>query len=407
MPDDTQIALARALTRSRSILLPPLAAAMLLGSVDTLLTFRAIPAATAMGAIVYYVPLLAVAGPVLEIPVSLLVRRVGARRFIAAALLLAGLAAAGTAISASPVQFFALRLVGFVAQTVVVPAAAFLAATWAPARSRTGMLSWLAATITLAPVLSALLWSVATPVISAPLAFAATGAAWIAAAAWCWFALADTPGAAKWLDEPQRAAMHWASSIERRERRRPGLIDLRLLILVGVTFGLAISAAAAAQWVGLLLRDVQTPRGWFDLILAVIAALAVLAWAQAADKSGRVAGALALACGLAAIGFAAAVLKGPMWLKTAGLVAHGASVAAARCMTWSLAGRLSHGDGRGALGFATIDAAGRAGMLAGPLIVIWFARAFENLQYGMFAVLALMAAAILAAAALKLVSTWE
>ena len=329
-----------------------------------------------------------------EVPSALIAGRVGVRRWLSVMLVVSGLATIATGLATGAAMFYTARVVAGLGQAAYLPAAVMLVVGCVPAAYRTRMLTWI--------VLVALLAGAFAPVSIGWLLeqAGATGfAGWRALFTGIGLAclplallllrLPDPVRTAAWLTEAERDALAWARSVERRERPvepgLSGLLDSRIVLLAAVNLGLSLSAFAAGAWYSVLVRD-QVPAATLVTLAAVVVTAAVtLVWARRVDRDGRLLEGMVMACALATVAYAAGVFSGPVVTMKIGLVAHGATLAAARTMLWSAAGRLGLA-GAGPGGIAVIDVTGMVAAFVAPRVVAGLAHQVSSLQLGILAV---------------------
>jgi MFS transporter, ACS family, tartrate transporter len=356
---------------------------------------------------------------VFEVPSNLAMVRFGARRWIARILITWGIASAATALVTGPHSFYAVRFILGIAEAGFFPGITFLIATWFPAQYRTQMLAWFlvgipASSLIGGPLCSALLelngvfglagWKWLFLAVSLPCVVMGLLVLWL---------LADRPEEASWLTDGERGALIGMLESEVRDRPRASLWaairDPRVLILAAVQFGFTLGSYGIGLWLPLIIKDHHLSNLAVGFVFAVpylFACVAMLAWAAYVDRAGRRIVNLTITCLLAAIGLAGSVMTGSFLLGMVGLTVGLIGVTAARAIFWTIPTRFLTGVAA-AGGLAFINTIGTLGGFAGPAMMGWLRELTGSFTPGLLAMAAIMLAATLLAASLKLVVRHE
>ena len=225
--------------------------------------------------------------------------------------------------------------------------------------------------------------------------------------------LADRPQEASWLTQPERDAMDTMLRAEVRERPRASLLaailDPRVLILAAVQFGFTLGSYGIGIWLPLIVKGYQLSNVVIGFITAVpylFASLGMMAWAWHVDRTGKKIFHLALTCFLAAIGLGLSVVSGALLPALAGLTLALVGVTAARAVFWTIPTRFLTGVAA-AGGLAFINTIGTLGGFAGPYLMGELRQLTGSFEDGLLAMAAIMVAATLLSASLKLIVTRE
>ncbi len=353
---------------------------------------------------------------VLEVPSNLLLRRVGARRWLARIMVSWGVVAAGACLARGDWSFWAQRVLLGVAEAGFFPGVVLYLATWFPRAERGRVIGTFYFGLPLALVLG-------SPVGGALLAldgalglhgwqwlFLVEGALASAVGVAALFVLVDRPEDAPWLGADEARALSDAAASEESAKEQAGaaslgraftdpvmllLIALYTLIQVG-SYGLAFSlpttiATLLGVKVGPLVGLVSAgPWGVALLAMAVLPDRAV--------RSGRERITVAALLAAAAAGLALAAALPPLPAILA-LSVTAAGITAAQPIVWTFpTTRL--GGAAAAGGIALISSVGNLGGFAAPNLRVLAERAFGTPAAG-FDVLA--GAAALAAGIVLLV----
>jgi len=355
-----------------------------------------------------------------EIPSNLALYKVGPRLWLARIMISWGLISAATAFVTGPYSFYALRLLLGAAEAGYFVGVTYYLAAWFPPQIRTRMLAWFLVGIPLSTV------------VGGPLAggLLQLDGLW-GLAGWKWLflgvslpcvlfgfitytALTDRPQDAQWLEHAERDALVGMLSAETRERAQsefwPALRDPRVLILAAVQFCFTLGSYGIGIWLPQIVKAYKFSNFQVSLIVAVpylFASIAMIAWAWHIDRTGKKVGNLAIACFLGAVGLVASVLiTGSLLIALAGLTVALIGVTSARAIFWNVPTRFLTGIGA-AGGLAFINTIGVFGGFVGPSMMGWLKDWTGSFTAGLIAMAAIMLAATLLAASLKLIVKQE
>ena len=227
------------------------------------------------------------------------------------------------------------------------------------------------------------------------------------------FTLADRPQEAPWLTQPERAAMDAMLRDEVRERPKHSLwaaiADPRVLILAAIQFGFTLGSYGIGIWLPLIIQTHHLPTltiGFVAAVPYIFASLGMMAWAWHVDRTGKKIANLTITCLLGAVGLALSVVSGSLLAGLTGLTLALIGVTAARAVFWTIPTRFLTGVAA-AGGLAFINMIGTIGGFAGPAMMGGLRQWTGSFQTGLLAMAAIMLAATLLSASLKLVMTRE
>jgi MFS family permease len=211
----------------------------------------------------------------LEVPSNLVLRRVGARRWLARIMITWGLAAAGTALARGPHSLYLLRVITGAAEAGFYPGVIFYLSTWFPQQYRARAFGWFNLANPMASVVSG-------PLSAALLHFSGTRGL----AGWQWlfileglpacllglytlYFLPDRPSAVSWLSAEEQAATAAVLAAEHHPgvttKLGAALRDRRVVILTISYFCLIVGVLGVTLWLPLMLKQhglSTTAIGW-------------------------------------------------------------------------------------------------------------------------------------------------
>ena len=360
------------------------------------------------GASIFFVGYLA-----FQIPSMMLLKKIGARRWIFLTVTVWGVLAAAMAFIQNATQFYALRLLIGVAESGFAPGTMYYISRWLPSAYRGRSIT---ATMLAIPV---------SVVIGAPISGALLGVHAAAFPGWRWmflleglptvllglFALVwfvDRPREAKWLTAEEKDWIERGIATDDAEAEArsggqvgwaPILANPLIWCCAGVWFAFVTGGNGIIFWLPQAIKAIAG-RGDFETSLlsalpwvAVAIGMVVNAWRS--DKTQERFYHVGLAALLGAVGLTAAALSGGGLPALAWLILGGFGLGACQAVYWTIPLRLLSG-GQAANGVAVINLAGNVGSLLIPTaigFVIQRTGSFNAPVYGMAALL--IAAALL------------
>lgn len=350
----------------------------------------------------------------LEVPSNLVLRRVGARRWLARIMITWGVAAAGTALARGPHSLYLLRLLTGAAEAGFYPGVIFYLSTWFPEQYRARAFGWFNLANPLASVISG-------PLSAALLQL--NGAAGLAGWQWLfileglpacllglytWYLLPDRPSAVSWLSAEEQAATAAVLAAE----QHPGvttelgtaLRDRRVVILTISYFCLIVGVLGVTLWLPLMLkqRGLSTIGiGWNTAWPYLLASVGLIVWSAHLDRTRKFLKNYIACCFLAAAGFTLSVSFDSLPLSLSGIALALIGMNACRPAFFSMLPSFL-GGAAAAGGIAFINAVGNLGGFVGPYMVGWLKDWTGSFRAGMYALAAMLVAAGVIALQLKL-----
>lgn len=350
---------------------------------------------------------LAVGMLIFGIPSTLLLQRIGARRWISVTLIAWGLCSAATAFVSNAQELCIVRLFLGMAEAGFVPGSVLYFSQWFPNEYRGRVLGTF---IFVQPV--ALL-------VGGPLSgvLLSSGGAWNLAG-WQWLFivealptlllavliyrfLPDSPAKAPWLRQPEKRWLEDRLAAERAQAPQPaasirqGLHDRRVWVLAAVYLAFATSGAGPNMFLPLIIRSMGHSVKMTGVVFLVptLAAMVLLPfWGMWADRARRPGLVVATASGVIAAGLAGtAVLLPSSWslvpLSIAMTGFYGFTPA-----FWTIPPTLLVGVGA-ATGIALISVVGNGGTLVGPSVLGWLLDTTGSYETGLLLLAAIAAGA--------------
>ena len=366
-------------------------------------------AAYALGAGLFFVTYAA-----LEVPSNLILHRVGAKLWMARIMVTWGLASAATCLVRGPLSFYALRLLLGAAEAGFFPGVILYLTYWFPDRVRGQMMGLFyfgapAAFIAGGPLSGLLLELHGVAGLAGwQWMFVVDGLLASLVGLWAYVYLDDHPANARWLAEPERAALSAALGAEAEERHGAGrtsfgaaLADPRIWLFVAIYFLIQMSVYGLTFFlpteVGLLLgRQMGLVVGAVTAVPWICAILATFGLTRLADRVGGHRSLAAMALAASMLGLLVSVGSSPT-IALAALCLAASGFIAAQPLFWTFPTRYLGGAGA-AGGLALINALGALGGFVAPNLKAWADARFGSSGAG----LDVLAATTLVGAALML-----
>jgi ACS family tartrate transporter-like MFS transporter len=341
------------------------------------------------------------------IPSTLLLYRVGARRWISVIMVAWGLCSAATAFVSTAREMLIARFILGVAEAGFTPGMIFYFSQWFPSRYRGRVLG---AFLLIYPFSLVIGGPFSTALFTLNGSLALHGWQWlfliealptVALAAVVFALLTDTPAEAKWLSPLQRTWLQTrlASEDARIENASLGTLwrqigSNRVWLLVAANVGLSTSGIGAYFFMPLIIQSMGFSVRNTGLLVALpgIAATLILPlWGIWADRAKRRETVVAAACGLIMLGLlGAAPLLPSAWaiipLSIAMVGFFGGLVA-----FWTLPSQFFIGASA-AIGIAFINIMGNLGTFTGPYLLGWLSDLTGTYEAGLMSLAAIAAA---------------
>jgi ACS family tartrate transporter-like MFS transporter len=334
---------------------------------------------------------------VFEVPSNMLLRRFGARRWIARIMISWGLVSTLTAWVVGPVSYFGARILLGIAEAGFFPGIIFYMTAWFPAALRARVVAWFMLAIPVATILG----NVASGLILDSLDGAAGLAGWqwlfivegipsVLLGVSVFFLLPDGPRDATWLTADERAWLEADRAREDGERMQAGgsehlsaLGDPRIWILIGLYLTTGIGTNATGAYYPKLIKDSFEPLfagsgaaptdlywkiGLLSALPQITAVGAMLLASRISDTTGRRAAVILVALAVAAAGWFLAWLPVGPWAKLIGLSLAQAGMMAVLPVFWALPS-LFLGGVAAAAGIAFINSVANGGGIFAPKVI--------------------------------------
>lgn len=329
-----------------------------------------------------------------EVPSNLLMRRFGARLWIARIMVVWGIVSAATMFAWDATSLYVFRVLLGIAEAGFFPGIILYLTYWYPARERAGVTAFFMTAIGLASMIG-------NPISGAIMDHLHDRGGWHG---WQWlfllegipsvllgiavlYLLPDTPADASWLEPKEKEWLSKRLSEETREVERShdsshllAMLNWRVWWLICLYFTVAVGANAFGAYSPTLIKDHFRDADYFTtgLIAALPHLCAVIAMTligMNSDRTGERAFHVAFSALLAAIGWSLVTYAGispqtveSPWIAVAGLCLAQAGMMSMLPTFWSLPTTFLTGVGAAA-GIALINSVANIGGIVGPLIL--------------------------------------
>ena len=321
-----------------------------------------------------------------EVPSNMLLRRFGARRWIARIMISWGLVSTLTAWVVGTWSFFAARILLGLAEAGFFPGIIYYLSAWFPAAVRARVVAWFMLAIPVATMLGNLA--------SGLILDSMEGVGGLSGWQWLfilegipsvllgfsvlWF-LPDGPRDATWLAADERDWLETELGRESGRRLEAGgseklsaLADVRVWILIGLYITVAIGTNAMGAYLPKLIKDSFQTENWkvglLSTVPQVLAVFAMLAASRISDASGRRSPVVLVALTIAAVGWLLASMPVGPWGQLVGLALAQAGMMAVLPVFWALP-PLFLGGVAAAAGIALVNSVANGGGIFAPKIV--------------------------------------
>jgi ACS family tartrate transporter-like MFS transporter len=328
-----------------------------------------------------------------EVPSNLLLRRFGARAWIARIMVTWGLVSMLTAFVTGPGSYYGARILLGVAEAGFFPGIIYYLTAWFPAAQRARVVAGFMLAIPISTILG-------NPISGAIMdRFQGTGglAGWqwlfilegipaiLLGASVLWY-LPDGPGDAAWLAADERDWLEREIVAEVGVRSSVGghdklsaLADPRVWLLIALYFSVAVGTNATGSYLPKLVKDSFEPIftssdgtywkiGLLTTLPSILSVIAMLVVSRISDRTKARATLVAGALSAAAVGWYFAWQGGDPWTKLAGLCVAQAGMMAVLPVFWALP-PLFLGGVAAAAGIALINSVANIGGIIAPRLV--------------------------------------
>ncbi len=317
---------------------------------------------------------------VFQVPSSIMLERVGARRWIALILMAWGTLSAAGALVQGPLSFYFVRFFLGVAEAGFFPGMILYLSLWFPRTHRARLIASFMIAVPVSRIIGAPLSSV---ILEMDGIANLDGWRWlfiIEGLPACFLALVvlkllpDGPAHASWLTRDEKATIAARLAAEDVSVHRefwPTLLDPRVWALGLVIFGTSLGTDGLSGWFPLIVQSMgfsNFANGFVVAMPSIAGACAMLLWARSSDKRGERVWHVALAELFAATGFLIAGLASANAVVLVGLVLAVVGINAAYGPFYSLPSTFLAGPAA-AGGIALIYSIGNLGGFVGPMII--------------------------------------
>ena len=343
-----------------------------------------------------------------QLPSNLILDRVGARRTIAALMLLWGCTSGAMAFQHSPTLFLVLRFLLGVAEAGFYPGVIFYLTLWLPRRVRSSFIAWFLFAIPLASIFGGPLsswvlahghvgrfadWQLLLLTEAAPALLLGALLPWL---------MSDSPQRASWLTARERSLLLQAHADDEPPLENnsatapPRSLDVgslgHIALFASMYFAMQFGLYAQSFWLPKILAGMGVASraiGWHVSIVYLGAAAIMLAWGLVTDRAPTQRWTLAIPMLLAAAGYAATSVSGHIAAGTFALIvvmiAFGLGSAGVLAATPPFWAQVTLGQRATSLAgmIAVINALGNLGGFAGPSALGWLKQHTGGYSAGM------------------------
>jgi ACS family tartrate transporter-like MFS transporter len=342
-----------------------------------------------------------------EVPSNFMLKRFGARVWIARIMVTWGLICVAMAFVNGPNSFLVLRFLLGVAEAGFFPGMILYLTFWFPDSVRAAILGVFiianpAATIIGAPLSTTLLGTHLFGLAGWQTMFIVEGLPAIALGFAVLYMLCDSPAQAKWLSEHERRVLEQA--IEREQRPsahtswRAGLMSLEVWRFALLYAALMMGVYGFGFWAPQIIKALGSFTNQQVGLLLVIpyagATIAMCLWGRHSDRTGERTWHLALPAFLGAIGFLYGGFSDNVYLSIAAFTLGAIGIYATLPLFWTLPTALLGGSAA-AGGIALINSIGNLSGYFGPTIIGWLKDSTRGYTAGLLVIAASMAFASL------------
>jgi len=334
-----------------------------------------------------------------EVPSNVVLRRVGARLWIARIMITWGVISALMATASGPISFLVLRFALGVAEAGFFPGMIYYLTQWFPSAVRARAIAILYVAVPTSNVIAAVLsgailgmdgvlglkgWQWIFIIEATPAILLAFVVLW---------RMTDRPSIATWLEPEEREWLESELAAERTRVESAGqmsmlraLIDWRVLVLsaiylTGVTASYGVVFFLPQIIKGLGLSNFMT--GLITAIPYVFGTIGLILWGYSSDRRNERRWHLIVSTTLAAIGlFCAGWFSHSFWAVAAVAVA-AVGIYGSRPSFWPMPSLFLTG-GAAAVGMAVINSIGNLGGYFGPMVVGWIKDSTKSFEMALY-----------------------
>jgi D-galactonate transporter len=324
----------------------------------------------------------------LEVPANMMLRRLGARRWLGPIMIAWGLVSAGMMFVRGTTSFYALRFLLGMVESGFFPGVMLYLTLWYPQHRRARIVATFIAANPLSGVVAGPLsgWILsghqsADGLRPWQLLFLIEGLPSVLAGIVTLLYLVDTPERAPWLNPQEREViaqdLHFDEQIKQREgkpahRFVEAFRSGKVWMLALAFFGLQMGNYGLAFWLPQILKDTVTGDPWFIGLVSTIpwglAAISMILWAHHSDRTGERRWHAAVGIGVAGLTLALGALGISGWLAFTVVTVTTVSLMCTQAVFWSLPTAVLSGAAAAA-GIAWINSVGNLAGYVSPFLV--------------------------------------
>jgi ACS family tartrate transporter-like MFS transporter len=334
-----------------------------------------------------------------EVPSNIVLRRVGARLWIARIMITWGVVSALMAAATGPISFLALRFALGVAEAGFFPGMIYYLTEWFPSavRARAIAILYIAvpASNAIAAVLSGAIlgmdgvlglkgWQWIFIIEATPAVLLAFVVLWL---------MTDRPAVATWLKPEEREWLESELAAERSRVESAGpmsmlraLVDWRVLVLSSIYLTGVTASYGVVFFLPQIIKDLGLSNFNTALVTAipyVFGTIGLVLWGYSSDRHKERRWHLIVSTALAAVGlFCAGWLSHSLWAVVAVAVA-AIGIYGSRPSFWPMPSLFLTG-GAAAVGMALINSIGNLGGYVGPMIVGWIKDSTKSFEMALY-----------------------
>lgn len=339
------------------------------------------------------------------VPANLMMRRVGASRWLSGIAIVWGVVALLMAFVKTPGEFYLQRLLLGATESGFLPGVMLYLTEWFPARVIAGVTAGYFVAVPLSNVFGAPLssWFLDHGVFGlrgwqSMFLLEALPAIVLGVGAGFWFD--DKPDDASWLNPAERRALVSALASDMRmitaTGAQSGLVNPRVWGLGGIYFLIVMALYGFGFWAPQILRAIgglsvqQT--GWATAIPYCAAAVCMVAWSRSSDRREERTWHVVIPSCAGALGFLVAGHATSIWLAVAAFMLSTAGIYSACAVFWTMPRYILSGTAA-ATGIALINSIGNLAGYLGPVMMGWLKGSSGGYTTGIDSMAASMAAA--------------
>ncbi len=336
-----------------------------------------------------------------EVPSNLLLKRFGARTWIARIMISWGILSSAMMWVRTEWAFYGMRFLLGVAEAGFFPGIIFYLTLWYPPRLRSTRTAWFVSAIAVSGVLGSPVSGLVMDTLSGALGlagwqwlFLVEGLPSILVGVWVWFYLDSDVAHAKWLGTEEKALLLQQLEAEARQKHQLKLLDAfksgRVYALCVIYFTLMIGLYGISFWLPSIVKALGV-KGYLDmgLVAAIPYAVAVVGMAflsRSSDRTGERRLHYVLNVSAGALGLVlCAVFRGYPVLAILFLAIGTLGVIGSMPIFWPVPSTFLAGTAAAA-GIGIVNSLGNLGGYLGPNIPVWMKSFSENPSISLYAI---------------------